>query len=57
MRRKAASQSQEREPRDGRVLASPSPPARPQKSRPGGRAQSSGRPPPQLVDMDNDEPV
>ena len=57
MRRKVASQSQEREPRDGRAPgSSPSPPARPQKSRPGGRAQPLG-PPPRLVDMDNDEPV
>ena len=59
MRRKAASQGQEREPRDGQAPGSPSPPARPhQKSRPGGRRQPLGRPPPpQLVDMDNDEPV
>ena len=39
MRRKAASQSQEREPRDGQAPGFPSPPARSQKSRPGGRAQ------------------
>ena len=57
MRRKAANQSQEREPRDGQASGFPSPPARPQKSRPGGRPQPLGRPPPKLVDMDNDEPV
>ena len=57
MRRKAASQSQEREPRDGQAPGFPSPPAWPQKSRPGGRAQPPGQPPPRLVDMDNDEPV
>ena len=57
MRRKAASQSREREPRDGQAPGSPSPPAGPGKSRPGGRAQPPERPPPRLVDMDNDEPV
>ena len=57
MRRKAASQNQKHEPRDGRASASPSPPALPQKSRLGGHPQPLGRPPPRLVDMDNDEPV
>jgi single-stranded DNA-binding protein len=58
MRRKAASQSQEREPRDSQTPGPPSSPARPQKSRPSGRPQPLGRPPsPRLVDMDNDEPV
>ena len=57
MRRKAASQSQEREPRDGRAPGFPSPLARPQKSRPSGRAQPLGQSPPRLVDVDNDEPV
>ena len=55
MRRKAASQSQEREPRDDRAPGF-SPPARSQRSRPSGRPQPPG-PPPRLVDMDNDEPV
>ena len=64
MRRKAASQSQDQghEPRDGRASPStppsPFPPARPQQSQPGRRGQPlGGRPPPRLVDMDNDEPV
>ena len=57
MQRKVASQSQEREPRDGRAPGSPSPPARPEKSQPSGRVQPFGRSPPRLVDMDNDEPV
>ena len=51
MRRKVASQSQERELGDGRAPASPSPPAKSQKSRPGASGQLPGR----LVDMDNDE--
>lgn len=55
MRRKAASQSQEREPRDGRAPASPAP-ALPGKSRSGPHAQPLG-PPPRLVDLDNDEPM
>ena len=57
LRRKAASQSQEREPQDGQAPGFPSPPARSQKSRPSGRAQPPGRLPPRLVDMENDEPV
>ena len=58
MRRKAAGQqSQERGPRDGRSPSSPSPPALPGKSRPGVRAQPPGRPPPRLVDMDDDGPI
>ena len=56
MRRKAASQGQEREPRDGQEPGPLSPPARPQKSRPSGRTQPLEQPP-RLVDMDNDEPV
>ena len=56
MRRKAASQGQEREARDGRAPGCPSPPARPEKSRPGRHAQPLG-PPRRLIDMDNDEPV
>ena len=57
MRRKAASQSQKHEPRDSWAPVSPSPPARPEKSRPGGRGQPLGWPPARLIDMDNDEPV
>ena len=60
MRRKAASQSQEREPREGSVPASPSPPARSQKtqkSRPDRSGQLPGQHPPRLVDMDDDLPV
>ena len=57
MRRKAASQGQEREPRESRTSGSPSPPVLPEKMRPGGRAQPLGPPPRHLIDMDNDEPV
>ena len=58
MRRKAASQRQEREAQDGRASASPSfpPPAVPRKSRPSERFQPHGTLS-GLVDMDNDEPV
>ena len=56
IRRKAASQGQERELRDGRAPGCPSSPAWPEKSRAGGRAQPLG-PPRRLIDMDNDEPV
>ena len=60
MRRKAASQKQEREAQDGRAPASPSvpspPPALPGKSRPSERFQPHGTLS-GLVDMDNNEPV
>ena len=57
MRRKAASQKQERELQDRRGPGFASPPAQPGKVRPGVRPEAFPRPPPRLVDMDNDEPV
>ena len=57
MRRKAASQGQESEARDGRAPGSPSLPALPERNRTGERRQPPGRSPSRLIDMDSDEPV